>query len=403
MRGGGLWLALTAFACGADDAGAFADHDESADFLPFDSAKADGVAEYFTPDFIMDDALFSAAYALDAPTVQAFFESTPYGGRRSFLADASTGGVPASEAIVAAAAAHGINPLVLLVRLQAEQGLVGLSTAPAGDRLDFAFGCGCSDGRDCNEAYRGFDQQLDCAASTLHDAFEAAAAGDAIWSVGVTRQTLDGVSVTPQNAATAALYAYTPWVLEDEGGNWLVWNITGRYLAAFGDAGVVIDPQDTGFIGTACDPDDAAACAFSLDGGEPFCLGYRDGDTTLGMCSLACEGLCPERPGTQTMCVEVETDAGSCLPLAGASNDDCAALPGTLAIEANRFVGGSGEATGTEVVCMPANTSGPSGPTCEGLCGTGTAVPDGQGNACFCDASCVIQGDCCDDYTAVCE
>ena len=31
------------------------------------------------------------------------------------------------------------------------------------------------------------------------------------------------------NHATASLYAYTPWVLVNTGGNWLVWNITRKY------------------------------------------------------------------------------------------------------------------------------------------------------------------------------
>ena len=30
-------------------------------------------------------------------------------------------------------------------------------------------------------------------------------------------------------SATAALYAYTPWVLVGRGGTWLVWNVTKKY------------------------------------------------------------------------------------------------------------------------------------------------------------------------------
>ncbi len=385
---------------GGDDGGAFTNHDEGSDFEPFDSAKADGVAEYFTPDFIMDDALFAASGAIDAAQIQAFFESTPYGGRRSFLADATTSGRSAAEAIVDASYEHGINPLVLLVRMQVEASLVGKSSAPSSNAIDFAFGCGCHDGRSCNEAYRGFDKQLDCAASTLREHYDRAASGEGLWSVGVGRAALDGVVVTPQNAATASLYAYTPWVLEGSGGNWLVWNVTGRYLAAFGDAGVVVDTEVSEFIGTACDPRDEAACGFD----EGFCLAYAEGAETVGMCSLDCEGLCPDRPGVETMCVEVETGYGNCLPLAGPANDDCARLPGTLALEADRWVGGSGVEDRTETVCYPANVDvgGPVAGSCEGQCGSTSAVPDGMGNACFCDATCVTMGDCCADYAMIC-
>ena len=387
-----------------NDGGAFENHDEGSDFEPFDSAKADGVAEYFTPNFIMDDALFTASAALDAAQIQAFFESTPYGGRRSFLADATTGGRSAAEAIVDASYEHGINPLVLLVRMQVEKSLVGKSAAPSANTIDFAFGCGCHDGKTCNEAYRGFDKQLDCAASTLREHYDDAVTGEGIWNVGVGRTALDGVVVTPQNAATASLYAYTPWVLEGSGGNWLVWNVTGRYLAAFGDAGVVVDTNVGEFIGTACDPDDVAACAFDDGADEGFCLPYRDGADVVGMCSLDCEGLCPDQPGTDTMCVEIETGLGSCLPLAAPVNDDCAALPGTLALEADRFVGESGVEGRVATVCYPANTDvgGTIAGSCEGQCGSTSAVPDGMGNACFCDTTCVTMGDCCSDYAMVC-
>jgi hypothetical protein len=393
------------FACRGDaDGGAFTDHDEGADFAPFDSAKADGVSEYFTPDFIVDDALFGAFTAVDAAAVQTFLETTPY-GTRSFLADASVGGQPAADAIVAAGVAHQINPLVLLVRLQVESSLVGKTSAPDPSSFDFAFGCGCADGQACNEAYRGFDRQLDCAASTLREQYDAAGTEAGAWRVGVPGVTEDDITVTPQNQATAALYAYTPWVLEGKGGNWLVWNVTGRYLAAFADAGTPLDPNGPGdVIGAKCEPGEDTACGFSADGADGFCLEYSEGDATYGMCSLPCEGLCPDQPGVETLCVEVYTDLGSCLPIAGPGNADCVAIEGTLAIEADRFVGGSAAGPRTETVCFPSAVGDPepAGASCVGYCGTGTAIPDGNGNACFCDVTCIPQGDCCDDYTTVC-
>jgi len=52
--------------------------------------------------------------------------------------------------------------------------------------------------------------------------------GSGQWRKGHTSRTLDPTNVTPATNATAALYAYTPWVLPYRGGNWLVWNVTRK-------------------------------------------------------------------------------------------------------------------------------------------------------------------------------
>ena len=54
--------------------------------------------------------------------------------------------------------------------------------------------------------------------------------GSGQWRKGTARRTLDPRTVTPANDATAALYAYTPWVLVGTGGTWLAWNVTRKYV-----------------------------------------------------------------------------------------------------------------------------------------------------------------------------
>jgi hypothetical protein len=104
---------------------------------------------------------------MTATSVQAFFERTPY-GRRSFLAGERVGsGELLSSALVRAATERGINPIVLLVTLQKERGLVSLTTAPTRHSIDYAFGCGCPDGGSCSTAYKGLDKQLACAADAF--------------------------------------------------------------------------------------------------------------------------------------------------------------------------------------------------------------------------------------------
>ena len=53
------------------------------------------------------------------------------------------------------------------------------------------------------------------------------------WAPGRSKLTSEGLSVTPYNSATAALYTYTPWVLTGTGGNWLFWNVFGSSWPTF--------------------------------------------------------------------------------------------------------------------------------------------------------------------------
>jgi hypothetical protein len=161
--------------------------------------------------------------------VQAFFERSPY-NNRSWLADYKVNGVSAAQLIIDAANEHQIHPLMLLARMQVEASLVAKTAKPTQSRIDKALGCGCPDGGGCSSTFRGFGPQMQCGATTLRRWFDASIAGTGQWRLGVARKTLDPKTVTPANHATASLYAYTPWVLVGTGGNWLVWNVTRKYV-----------------------------------------------------------------------------------------------------------------------------------------------------------------------------
>lgn len=67
----------------------------------------------------------------------------------------------------------------------------------------------------------GFDNQAECAAGTLSRSMDRAVTSTGTvsgWARNGAKATQDGVIVTPKNAATAALYTYTPWVGEAGGG-----------------------------------------------------------------------------------------------------------------------------------------------------------------------------------------
>ena len=328
------------------------------------SSAIPGLPSSFSRTAVMEDSFFLNADAVDTAAVQAFFERGPYDGARSFLADLRVSGVSAASALVTAARNEGLNPVLLVARMQVEKGLVSLARNPGGNRVDYAFGCGCPDNRSCNSAYRGLDKQLACAARTLRRGYDDSVAGDGTFVKGRANRTLDPITLTPANHATASLYTYTPWVQQGRGGNWLVWNVTLRHARHFasqgtlnassgGNAGVPAPPASGGppavvhsWIGDRCGAD--ADCDF----------GDRQGLCASGRCALSCEGLCPDRAGTApTFCVDSVlfgiSGGGLCAPQADSRNGNCSDND-LNRLDAPRYVGNSTASARRASVCVPA-------------------------------------------------
>jgi hypothetical protein len=407
--GESLAVLTLAVACApGPDGGAFMDHEESSDFDPV-GGKADGVAATFNRHEVVTQAFFDDAAAIDASTVQAFLEKTPY-DKRSFLADEQVGGRPFSQAVVDVAADFELNPLLLLARVQVERSLISKSVRPGNHAVDFAFGCGCPDNSGCSSAFRGIDKQLACAAKVMRDKADESAAGVGLWRAGVGRKTLDNLTVTPTNHATAALYAYTPWVLQNQGGNWLVWNITRRFVGHLDSIG---SPAD--FVGSTCSAQDMDACNFSASGEPGFCHEFAAAEGfDTGFCSLRCAGFCPDRGAVSTFCVELTPGEGSCVLKSSGFNDHCDGVVGTHAVEVDRYVGNSGVAVTRAVVCLPDEAEPEPEPepspevepddaaSCVGWCGKHEAAPGSAQDPCYCDDQCTALADCCADHADVC-
>ena len=127
--------------------------------------------------------------------------------------------ISAAELIYDVARACGINPRVILVKLQKEQGLV-TATDPSPRAYDFALGMNCPDTpAGCSAASAGFFWQLYKGAGQLN--FYSNPAGDFTWlKVGSTvrilyqngRPECGRKEFVLKNKATAALYYYTPYV-----------------------------------------------------------------------------------------------------------------------------------------------------------------------------------------------
>ncbi len=107
-------------------------------------------------------------------------------------------------------------------------------------------------------------------------------------------------------------------------------------------------PSGATFIGSPCSTDED--CTFD---GSARC--HVEAGASDGLCTIGCDGTCPDRAGfATTFCVSLDDGAsGNCLPKAHTLNDNCAALPGTTALEAERFIGTSDATPSTARVCHP--------------------------------------------------
>ncbi len=332
-------------------------HEEPADFEEMTEELSPGmrknVPSSFHREWIMSDAFLNASRAVTADQVQNFLEHTPY-GTRSWLANATYNGRSFARILTSVAVQSGINPIVLLARMQVEQSLVSPTSTPSSSRTDWAFGCGCADGQARNEAYRGLNNQLQCAADVLRDMYDRSVAGTGWGGAGLSRSTSDPITVMPANHATAANYAYTPWVLEGQGGAWLTWNVTRRYYSHFKTLGNVavydsgcVGGDERPFVGSPCGcPEDCAFYTSTTSKG--FC---HEG----GFCSLSCNGSCPDLSGfAGTFCVEDPEQAGTgiCVSKAASNNHNCADLPETQKETVAGFKNNASTNV-TKEVCMP--------------------------------------------------
>ncbi len=137
------------------------------------------------------------------------------------MADESFDGESAAHIIWQAAQDYRINPKVLIVLLQKEQGLV-TDTWPNFDlQYRSATGYGCPDNAECDTKYYGFKNQVREAAKFFRKNLD----GDPLWtnypvgynSIAFNPDAGCGSSVVyVENLATGALYTYTPYQPRDE-------------------------------------------------------------------------------------------------------------------------------------------------------------------------------------------
>lgn len=191
---------------------------------------------------IIDDGIFTYYNSMSVSMIQAFLNSkvpvcdtsgaqpSEYGGgtraqwgqanygQSTFicLKDYIENGKTSAQIIYNISQQYKINPQVLIVLLQKEQGLV-TDTWPLGVQYRTAAGYGCPDTAACDSQYYGLTNQLDWAAKM----YRAIINNSSTWYTpyklgnGFVKYSPDsscgGSTVDIQNRATQALYNYTPY------------------------------------------------------------------------------------------------------------------------------------------------------------------------------------------------
>lgn len=195
----------------------------------------------FNPGRIIDDMIFTNNTSMRVSDIQNFLNSKvptcdTYGTqmynswqtRAQFAAtigqyppftcvkDYSENGKSAAQIIYDIAQQYRINPQVLIVLLQKEQGLI-TDSWPYVSQYQKATGYACSDTAACNTAYYGFTNQLSWAAKMFRAILDNSPTWYTPYLLGNNyiqynpSASCGGSNVTIQNRATQALYNYTPY------------------------------------------------------------------------------------------------------------------------------------------------------------------------------------------------
>lgn len=203
-------------------------------------AAASLMGTTFNPHRIISDADLTDYTRMSLTGIQSFLSRQ--GG---LLGDYSTTDVDgitrsAAEIIYNTSYQYRLNPQFLIATMQKESSVV---TGSNEHLLEWAMGYGVCDGCSKDDPnvikYKGFAKQLNAAADRIRNSYlegldrnNSTISG---WGVGITKTTLDGVAITPQNKATAVLYTYTPWVGyyggdTSVGGNSLFYDVMERFF-----------------------------------------------------------------------------------------------------------------------------------------------------------------------------
>lgn len=168
----------------------------------------------FDPNFVLSDTDLENPYAMSKDQIQNYLNRGYLGTYTTTNSDGEK--MSATNIIYDAANKYNLNPKFFLVLIQKEQSLVE-DASPTQDQLDWAAGYAVCD--DCSKSdpailrWKGFGKQINSAGMQFRDGYLT---DIALWGKTQGKYgpdvpiTIDDTTVIPANAATAALYAYTP-------------------------------------------------------------------------------------------------------------------------------------------------------------------------------------------------
>lgn len=168
----------------------------------------------FDPNYIISDAEMTDEFSMDLNDIQRYLDRGYLSTYKTVDIDGKTRS--ATEIIWRASQNYQLSPKFILGMLQREQSLVE-DDSPSQTQLDWAMGyavcdvCLMSDSG--IQRWRGFAKQVNSASAQFREGYLADLEVNGKTSAGLApgkETTIDSISVTPANNATAALYSYTP-------------------------------------------------------------------------------------------------------------------------------------------------------------------------------------------------
>lgn len=199
----------------------------------------------FDRNRIIEDKDLSPQQLMSIKRIQQFLD-TQGGVLKRYTQEIGEQTKTAAEVIYMVASEFRLSPQFFVVTLQKEQSLI-TNPNPSDRALNYAMGYGCPDSSPCNPAYAGLYAQIWNAGRTIRERYlnplEAGGYTISGWKAGVSK-TVDGVTVTPANNATAVLYTYTPHLH----GNELFWRIWNSWFSITYPDGALLRVKGEGGI-----------------------------------------------------------------------------------------------------------------------------------------------------------
>jgi len=214
---------------------------------PFAQAQTVPLDPGFDPNHILEDSDIFDVTGMSYDRLVSFLRS------KGTLADATQTDIdgvvkPVPQIIWRVSQSYKINPKYLLALMQKEQSLIE-DSSPSQRQFDWATGYGVCD--DCSkddpaiQNFKGFAPQLEWSAKQYREKYLLRLLGGGT-TIGGDKPgktiSVDGISVTPTNNATAMLYTYTPHIH----GNLNLWRIWQRWFSLTYPDGTVVQGKPSG-------------------------------------------------------------------------------------------------------------------------------------------------------------